>query len=416
MRQLDAASTQGAVGPAHSEGGTKHETRSTVTATHELLPRAPRRHRVFGGLTERQERISTWIAGLVVALFVVAWTGAVVDAFHLRRQIARESVEAKIRAPAPPAAAPTRQITSLLQQPIPSTAYLNDTVMTLFSPLRGLSGNLLFATRLPGAPIVPNTPQGEKSVLVGGSGAQISSKFIAPGQSGIYKVAVQIDQATRFLNNFNLITLVPFSTKVHGHIGLYYLGTWPFEHGGTPKTPAYADPAGFIEVTPQNENTPVSPHFRLRDFLTKDQPNVWPKYLLLNPKLVDKLELTIAELQAMGHPVTHVTIMSGFRTPDYNVHGGNPEGRANLSRHMYGDAADIFVDNNRRGWMDDLNGDGKVDIHDAEVILAAVERVEQKYPSLVGGVGVYSACCGHGPFAHIDVRGYRARWRGFGNG
>jgi len=38
---------------------------------------------------------------------------------------------------------------------------------------------------------------------------------------------------------------------------------------------------------------------RLRDFLTKDQPNVWPKYLLLNPKLLDKLELTIQELEAM---------------------------------------------------------------------------------------------------------------------
>ena len=47
---------------------------------------------------------------------------------------------------------------------------------------------------------------------------------------------------------------------------------------------------------------------------------------------------------------------------------------------------------------------------------SAISRVERKNPSLVGGVGVYSACCGHGPFTHIDVRGYRARWRGTGNG
>ena len=33
---------------------------------------------------------------------------------------------------------------------------------------------------------------------------------------------------------------------------LYYLGTWPFEKGGTPKTPAYANPNGFIQVTQQN--------------------------------------------------------------------------------------------------------------------------------------------------------------------
>jgi len=89
-----------------------------------------------------------------------------------------------------------------------------------------------------------------------------------------------------------IITLVPFSEKVKGHIGMYYLGSWPFEGGGTPKTPAYQNPSGFIEVTRENADTPVSAHFRLRDFLTKDQPNIWPKYLLLNPKLLDKLELT----------------------------------------------------------------------------------------------------------------------------
>ena len=169
-------------------------------------------------------------------------------------------------------------------------------------------------------------------------------------------------------------------------------------------------------MTPQNADTYVSEHFRLRDFLTKDQPSVWPKYLLLNPNLLDKLELTIAELEAMGHPVRHMQVMSGFRTPNYNTTGGNTEGRANLSRHMYGDASDVFVDNDGNGVMDDLNGDGRVDVGDAEVISQAVDRVERKYPSLVGGVGVYSACCGHGPFTHIDVRGYRTRWRGFGNG
>jgi uncharacterized protein YcbK (DUF882 family) len=197
---------------------------------------------------------------------------------------------------------------------------------------------------------------------------------------------------------------------------LYYLGNWPYERGGTPRAPTYANPAGFIEVTPENADTYVSEHFKLRDFVTKDQPNVWPKYLLLNPKLLDKLELTIQELQAAGHPVKRMTVMSGFRTPNYNLTGGNTQGRANLSRHMYGDAADVFVDNDGNGLMDDLNGDGRVDIRDAEVIGQAVERVEQKNPSLVGGVGVYVASSGHGPFTHIDVRGYRARWRGTGNG
>ena len=111
-----------------------------------------------------------------------------------------------------------------------------------------------------------------------------------------------------------------------------------------------------------------------------------------------------------------MAVMSGFRTPRYNHSGGNTAGRANLSRHMYGDAADIFVDNDRNGNMDDINRDGRVDTRDADVVAQAAERVERKYRSLVGGIGVYSACCGHGPFTHIDVRGVRARWRGSGNG
>jgi len=384
-----------------------------------IVPQPRRRHRVFRGLTERQEHILTWIGVVVVLLYSAAWAGAIREAVDQQREIAGEAQEARIKAPLalPPPPAPTQQITNTLTTPgAPTAAFISDAMLTFLSPLRGDSGKVEFTTRTPNAPIVSNAPPNAKSVLVGGPGNQIASNFVAPAQPGIYDLAVQMDQAVRPLDNFSVITLVPFAAKQNGHIGLYYLGTWPFEKGGTPKTPAYSNPNGFIQVTPENENTQVSAHFRLRDFLTKDQPNVWPKYLLLNPKLLDKLELTIQELEKMGHPVRHAQIMSGFRTPNYNVSGGNTEGRANLSRHMYGDASDIFIDNDGNGVMDDLNGDGRVDIHDAEVILQAVERVEHDHPDLVGGVGVYSACCGHGPFTHIDVRGYRARWRGFGNG
>jgi hypothetical protein len=83
---------------------------------------------------------------------------------------------------------------------------------------------------------------------------------------------------------------------------------------------------------------------------------------------------------------------------------------------MFGDAADIFVDDDGDGWMDDLNGDGRVDIEDAKVILRSVDRVEREHPELVGGAGIYAASGGHGPFIHIDTRGYRARWVGIGDG
>jgi hypothetical protein len=221
---------------------------------------------------------------------------------------------------------------------------------------------------------------------------------------GVYKV--EDEQLGRPLT---FISLLPFSEKKNGRIGAYRMGFWPAERGRF-RALTYRNPDGFIEVTPQNQDTPVSDHFRLRDFLTKDQFSVWPKYLVLREELIDKLELVIDELQRSGIAVSRMTVMSGFRTPQYNQRGVGRGGRAQDSRHQYGDAADVFVDNDGDGWMDDLNRDGRVDHRDAQVILAAAERVERRHPDLTGGVGVYRATRAHGPFAHVDVRGRRARW------
>ena len=83
---------------------------------------------------------------------------------------------------------------------------------------------------------------------------------------------------------------------------------------------------------------------------------------------------------------------------------------------MFGDAADLWIDNDGDGRMDDLNRDGRHDIADAEFVCQAVERVERAHPALVGGCGHYPANSAHGPFTHIDARGYRARWVGSGDG
>ncbi|MDB4878010.1 MAG: hypothetical protein JWM41_4456 [Gemmatimonadetes bacterium] len=207
---------------------------------------------------------------------------------------------------------------------------------------------------------------------------------------------------------FAFIALHAFGEKQSGQLGGYRIGFWPGERGAV--AAAYGNPAGFIEVTRENADLHVSEHFRLRDFLTHDQANVWPKYLVLREDLVDKLELVVQELERSGVPVRHMSVMSGFRTPQYNATGGITSGRAQLSRHMYGDASDVFVDNDYDGRMDDLNHDGRVDYRDAQVVVAASERVERAHPELLGGGGIYKATREHGPFAHIDVRGNRARW------
>lgn len=223
------------------------------------------------------------------------------------------------------------------------------------------------------------------------------------GNPGIYAVR---DSGER--RPLSLISLLPFASKEKGKVGSYRLGFWPAEKRAA-LSAAYENPDGFITVTPENQDMKVSEHFRLRDFITHDQVNVWPKYVVLREELLDKLELVIAELERTGHPVRHVRVTSGFRTPSYNALGVG-KGRARDSRHQFGDAADIMIDNDRNGRMDDLNRDGKSTSKDVRVILDAVDRIERAYPELVGGVGIYRATRQHGPFAHIDVRGRRARW------
>lgn len=293
----------------------------------------------------------------------------------------------------------------------PAAGRFTSAGLGLLEGLRGASGKLKVAFRAPGEPLILPAPPGLTAHFQPDQGVAFASpEFEAPELPGVYKIAVEVAEARKAIEDLRVITLTPFAAKKEGRIGSYRLGQWPYERGGAPS--AYAIPAGFVEVTRENVDLPVSEHFTLGDFLTKDQPAVWPKYLLLDGGLLDKLELVIDELEHEGYSVGHLAIMSGFRTPRYNQAGGEASGRGKLSRHMYGDATDVFVDNDRDGWTDDVNRDGRVDIRDAEVVARAVERTEARYPALVGGVGIYPATGAHGPFTHVDTRGRRARWRG----
>ena len=224
-----------------------------------------------------------------------------------------------------------------------------------------------------------------------------------PGATGMWRL--EPEQATES-PMLTVVTEVPFAAKRGGFLNGYHIGSYPTEGAG--RTDVYAPPPGFIEVTPENQDVQLSEHFRLRQFLTKDQGEVWPKYVALRLELIDKLELVLQELQRMGVRADRMYVMSGFRTPQYNGPGG--DGRAALSRHMYGDAADVWVDSDGDEYVDDLNGDGARDRRDIEVILRAVERVEQKHPELIGGAGLYYELGARSPFIHIDVRGTPTRW------
>lgn len=206
---------------------------------------------------------------------------------------------------------------------------------------------------------------------------------------------------------FTLLVMRPFGAKRGELLNGYRLGRWPAERWLMAKN--YFNPDGFVEVTVANAGLHLSEHFVLGDFLTHDQSDKWPKYVVLEEKLIDKLELVMQALNARRVLATRAVVLSGFRAPYYNERGVG-EGMARASRHQYGDAADLIIDSNGDGRMDDLSGDGRVDLRDAEVISRAVADVEKKHPQLAGGLGRYNAMGPRGPFAHIDVRGTSARW------
>ena len=201
------------------------------------------------------------------------------------------------------------------------------------------------------------------------------------------------------------ILMVPLGNVKNGVINGYRIGKYPEKALRGNKM--YNKPRGLIEVTAENKDLLITPHFRLGQFLCK-QPSSFPKYIVLRDAILYKLEYILEELNKYGYTANTLYIMSGYRTPYYNKLIGNVK----YSRHVYGDAADIFVDTNHNENMDDLNRDGKINYGDVQVLINIVENMasQKKYSPYIGGLGKYHRNRSHPGFIHTDVRGYRARW------
>jgi hypothetical protein len=197
----------------------------------------------------------------------------------------------------------------------------------------------------------------------------------------------------------NLIVLVPSDSLQDGWLEDFHLGQYPKSKHG------YEVPRGFIEVTKENKDTYISEHFKLGDFLCKVSRS-FPTFEALDMRLVQKLEILIQKLSSDGYACTGLRILSGFRTPAYN----RSRNAARESQHMYGMAADIVVDENGDGRMDDLDRDGKVTRKDAD-LLAKEALALNDVGIFVGGYASYGARRRRGPFVHVDIRGQSVTWK-----
>lgn len=189
-------------------------------------------------------------------------------------------------------------------------------------------------------------------------------------------------------------------------IGKYNIGAYPSKNQ-IKNSQITITPDGFIEVTKDNKHLKLSPSFSLGEFVSK-QKSGYPKYLYVKERLILKLEKIKRELELNTGTSQKMVVMSGYRTPHYNKAIGNVK----FSRHVYGDASDIFIDNDGDYRMDDLNHDGKFDILDAHVLADIVNKLDdtEQFAPFLGGLGIYGPKSHRGAFVHVDTRGYKARW------
>ena len=233
-------------------------------------------------------------------------------------------------------------------------------------------------------------------------------RWTAPERPGAYLITVDGPGKNDTIA-VHAFVMVPASGVKHGMLNGYRIGEYP----ATPLNgnPLYAPPSGFVEVTRDNEDTHVSPHFQLKQFICKeDTTSTYPKYVVVNERLPLKLEMVLEHVNRMGFAVDTLHVMSAYRTPFYN----HAIGDVKYSMHQWGSAADIYVDARNRDRMEDLNHDGRIDTADAKFLYDEIEQLLARPENrrLQGGMGFYPATAAHPPFVHVDVRGTAARWKG----
>jgi hypothetical protein len=260
-----------------------------------------------------------------------------------------------------------------------------------------LPGEVLTVTVEPSADVSALRFAGRDLALAPGQ-----QTIVAPDRPGHYPLVIESATGARTVD---VAVMWPASTVREGRLNGFRIGAYPAKP--LQGLAIYEPPPGFIEVNERNHRLPVSPSYTLGEFVSK-QPGGFPKYVVLDPKLLIKLEIIKNELRRAGIVLDKFTIMSGYRTPVYNRAIQNSD----YSRHVWGGAADIFIDQTGDGRMDDLNGDGKVDLADAKLLFDFIDRLSRagRFGELVGGLGLYDGNAVRGPFVHVDARGTEARW------
>ncbi|RCW57442.1 peptidase M15A [Halanaerobium sp. ST460_2HS_T2] len=204
----------------------------------------------------------------------------------------------------------------------------------------------------------------------------------------------------------NIFVICPRNNKNGQYLEDFRIGYYPDIPAD--KKEYYTKPKGFLKIEESMLGINLTPHFKLDQFLT-NQTRQFPQFIAIQESLLLKLEFFLEDINNAGYKADTFGIVSIYRTPYFNKKLGN---NTDFSRHIFGDAADIFIDRNGNEWMDDLNGDGQSTIADSNILydLAVEFDQKEKFAQLQGGVSSYKGNGVRGPFIHIDTRGFHVNW------
>ncbi|HQK95544.1 MAG TPA: D-Ala-D-Ala carboxypeptidase family metallohydrolase [Armatimonadota bacterium] len=205
-----------------------------------------------------------------------------------------------------------------------------------------------------------------------------------------------------------LFVCVPISSRElrRGFLRGYWIGEYP---AGVPV------PSSFVAVPREAAKAHVSRHLRLGEFTSppsEGHPDAWPRYAPFHYALVDKIEALNDSLRRRSIAARAVHCYSGFRSPGYN----RSVGGAPASQHLTGLAMDFIIDDDGDGRMDELTGDGVVNIDDARLVGEIARELDASGRVVPGGIGIYGLRDPNDPRhptdanLHIDIRGRSVRW------
>lgn len=123
----------------------------------------------------------------------------------------------------------------------------------------------------------------------------------------------------------------------------------------------------------------LTENFNLDEFHCNDGTPVPNEYMENVLKLANNLQVLRDEIK------TSITVISGYRTPEYNSR--KDVGGKKASKHLIAQAADIVTR-----------------VHTPQQLAFIIERLIKDKKMKQGGIGIYPS------FIHYDVRGTKARW------